>query len=216
MLIKISPLKSHQNNIRGRKGLLSTSFAILSFLNNNVTTQKNGKPYKGILRETGAGFTLIETIIYIALFTIVIGGGMVAAHQIVEGTNASYNHIILQEEANFLFRKIEWALTGLDGSSSITAPSTGTPNSDTDLVVNKDSTELTFNLADGNITLNGSPLNSSNIKVSTTTSTPPPYLFERLITPGKPDGIRMNFTLTTYQNGRPATQNFSFTKYLRH
>ena len=172
-----------------------------------------------------SGFTLIETIIYLFLFAIVIGGGMVAAYQIIEGTNATYNHVILQEEANLLFRKIDWALTGLDGASSINTPSTCTPSpctssSNTDLIITKDGTSHSFCLVGTNLFLQlnsgcsaSSPgLNSSSTAVSLTPSIP---LFERIVTPGKPNAIKTSFTLTTIQGGKPATQDFSFTKYLR-
>ncbi len=160
------------------------------------------------------GFTLVETLLYIALFTIIIGGGIVAVYQIIQSTEASYSHVILQEEANFLFRKIDWALTGLDGPTSIITP---TNYSDTTLTVNKDSAQVKFYLDNGNLTVQRDsgtivPLNSSNITASSTPST---HLFERIITPGKPDAITTNFTLTTEQNSWPATQTFSFTKYLR-
>src|SRR3989344_2390717 len=64
--------------------------------------------------KNNAGFTLIETIIYIFLFAIIIGGGMVSTYNIIESVNASHNHVILQEEANFLFRKIDYTLTGAE------------------------------------------------------------------------------------------------------
>jgi hypothetical protein len=54
------------------------------------------------------GFTLIETLMYLALFTLIIGGGMLATYQIIESTTASYGHILLQEEGNFILRKIAW------------------------------------------------------------------------------------------------------------
>src|SRR3989338_5692599 len=81
----------------------------------------------------GAGFTLLETLIYLFLFAIVIGGGMIAAYNIIEGTDAAYNHVVLQEEANFLFRKISWALTGATAISTPSATSlsvtkTGSPD----------------------------------------------------------------------------------------
>jgi hypothetical protein len=58
------------------------------------------------------GFTLIEALLYIALFAIVIGGGMVAVYQIIESTNRTSDKVMMLEEANFIQRKIEWALKG--------------------------------------------------------------------------------------------------------
>src|SRR4051812_4410040 len=91
---------------------------------------------------TNGGFTLIETLLYIGLFAIVIGGGMIATYQIIQSTEASKNHIILQEEANFLLRKVNWALAG---ATSVTANANS-------LVIVKNisgtSTILTFNLSE--------------------------------------------------------------------
>ena len=153
--------------------------------------------------KSGAGFTLLETLIYLFLFTIVIGGGMIAAYNIIEGTNAAYNHVILQEEANFLFRKISWALTG--------ATAISTPSATSLSVTKTGSPDLLLDFSDPNIRLTqglGSAvvLNSSSIKVSG-------VLFA--IETGALDKVTTSFTLTTVQNGRPATQDFTFTKYLR-
>ena len=159
------------------------------------------------------GFTLIETIIYLALFAIVIGGGMVATYQIIQATDANYNHVVLQEEANFLLRKIDWALTG---STDVSVPSSSVLES------TKNSTVYTFNICTTNLTIqtgsgktcSNSPitLNSSNVTVSLTPSIP---LFQEITVSGKPDELITSFTLTTVQNGRNATEAFSTTKYLR-
>lgn len=172
------------------------------------------------------GFTLIETLLYIALFAVIIGGGMIAAYGIIEATNANTNQIILQEEANFLFRKIEWALTG---SATIITPATATPTSN--LVVDKNIggvlTRLTFtkNVSDpvcpvnylclkrglgaSQLNANLNQLNSSSFFVSNISFT------RTLAVNGRPDAMNAAFTLITVQNGRAASQDFSFTKYLR-
>lgn len=143
------------------------------------------------------GFTLIEIIIYIALFSIVIGGGMVATYSIIQSTDNGTNHVILQEEANFLLRKINWALTG---AISFTIGS--------NLSIAKDGTTLVFDLNSGNMRLTKggviSILNSSSISVSNLT-----------FTPVGANGITTTFTLTTVQNGRNTSQDYSTTKYLR-
>ncbi len=60
------------------------------------------------------GFTLIETLLYLALFTLIIGGGMTAAYQIIESTAAAQSHLILEEEGNFILRKIAWGFDKAD------------------------------------------------------------------------------------------------------
>ncbi|MEK7664228.1 MAG: prepilin-type N-terminal cleavage/methylation domain-containing protein [Patescibacteria group bacterium] len=147
------------------------------------------------------GFTLIESIIYLALFTIVLGGGMAATYQVIEATNAASNHIILQAEANFLFRKIDWAFTGAE---SIALPNTYTLN----IVKN---TPLTITATEGDLTLqraSNAPvvLNSSRVAVNS-------FSVEVNESFRKP-AVKTNFILTTAQNGKLSSQTFSTTKYL--
>lgn len=171
----------------------------------------SSKPHQSLIYESGAGFTLIEALVYIALFAIIIGGGMVAVYQIIESTNASYNHVILQEEANFLFRKINWALTGAERVESPSSnqlvisdkpgfpPLTFTQNGDK-LTLQR-STNAAVELNSGSIAVLGSSLSFTGIDI-----TPTDGVFE---------GVTTIFTLETEQNGRQASQNFSTTKYLR-
>jgi len=172
------------------------------------------------------GFTLIETLLYIALFAIIIGGGLIAVFQIIQSTDANRNQAILQEEANFLLRKVDWALTG---ATAITTPPNTTPT--TTLVVNKiiggSSTVLTFGInandpvcpanyiclkrgtGASQLNTNLYPLNSTSISISGLS-------FQRSVpVSGKPDAVTTSFTLITVQNGRTSTQAFSTTKYLR-
>src|SRR3989344_8757434 len=137
------------------------------------------------------GFTLLETLIYLLLFTIVIGGGMVATYNVIESTAAGRNQIILQEEANFLFRKIDWALTG----SIINSVGGST------LVIYKNSNTHILTQSGSNLTIDGSFLNSGSILVSN-------LVFADIPANGaKPRGIKTSFTLTTSQSGRPETQD---------
>ena len=104
-------------------------------------------------RKSGAGFTLIETLLYIALFTIMIGGGLLAAYQIISSADSLSAKSMLAEDANFIIRKIEWALSG--------ALSIGASGS-TALITYPDSTTIEFTLDSGNIMLerdsSGTPL----------------------------------------------------------
>lgn len=154
-----------------------------------------------------SGMTLIEIVIYSALFSIIIGGGMIATYEIISSTDNGANRVVLQEEANFLLRKISWALTGATNINII---------STTRLQVTKSSSTYTFNLCGTNLTIesgagktcSSSPiiLNSSSIKVSSSN------LFSPTTSNG---GLITDFTLTTVQNGKNVSQSFSTTKFLR-
>ena len=58
------------------------------------------------------GFTLIETLIYIALFSTIIFSGLVTAFNLIQGSDVLNKKTVTQEEGNFVIRKIDWALTG--------------------------------------------------------------------------------------------------------
>ena len=63
------------------------------------------------------GFTLFEVLIYIALFTLVIGGGVMTTFRLFDGS-AQVQAITEGEiELNFVLRKIDWALNGASNVS---------------------------------------------------------------------------------------------------
>ena len=65
------------------------------------------------------GFTLIETIIYIALLSLMLGGVLLSIFQILQGSLRTGEKTTTQEEGNFILRKINWTLTGLSGLPTI-------------------------------------------------------------------------------------------------
>ena len=69
------------------------------------------------------GFTLIEVIIYITLFALLMGSAFIIAYQLIQGSGDVGTKNTVQEEGNFVLRKINWALTGVQ---TITTPSSGT------------------------------------------------------------------------------------------
>ena len=156
------------------------------------------------------GFTLLEVIIYIALFSILIGGAFVAAFQLIDGSRELSVKDTLQDEGNFVMRKISWALTSVDPAVA-TIPSSGTsPN----LRVTKyDGNQIDICLDSNKIKIRqgggaGScsnpaflPLTTDNVSVSS-------LQFDYLTPVGlEPAGI----TATTIING----VTFTITKYMR-
>jgi hypothetical protein len=155
------------------------------------------------LKKSELGFTIIETLIYIALFAMVIGGGLTATYQIIQSTEGDNNHVVLEEEANFLLRKINWALTGATSVTQTSSTLTISKN------INGANTTLVFNFSGNELLLTrgtgtAQPLNSSSLKLSN-------GAFTKVGT----NGFSTAFTLTTAQNGKEATESFSTIKYLR-
>ena len=58
------------------------------------------------------GFTLIETLIYLALLAFVIGAGVSASYYIIDSSAKGKTEADTTREAEFLMRKIDWAMTG--------------------------------------------------------------------------------------------------------
>jgi prepilin-type N-terminal cleavage/methylation domain-containing protein len=63
-------------------------------------------------RAFSRGFTLIETIMYLAIFGILMSGAIVAAYSLLEGGGRNVTAIQIQEEGTFLNRKLNYVLTG--------------------------------------------------------------------------------------------------------
>ncbi len=67
-------------------------------------------------------FTLIETIIYLALFSVIIGGSITSAFFFLEHSDKNNIHAQVAGEAEFILTKIEYLLSG---TTQISSPSSG-------------------------------------------------------------------------------------------
>lgn len=61
-----------------------------------------------------SGVTLLETLVYIALFSVIIGGTLVAVFQIVESTSKSQARVLALSEGTFIISKIKWLSSGAE------------------------------------------------------------------------------------------------------
>jgi len=163
-----------------------------------ATSNGMNKPTQqaGLALRDSKGFTLIETIIYLALFSIIIGGGIVGAFGIIEGSDRASASAITQQEGLFVMRKLNWALTG--------ATSASVPNAE-HLVVIRDSVAIDFTLDGTTVEMDGIPLTSENVKISN-------LVFTKTVIVGKPDAIIARFVAS---GTKGASQSFETTKYLR-
>ncbi len=146
------------------------------------------------------GFTLIETLIYIALFTILIGAGFSTAFGLIQSGESLGNKNITNSELDFVLRKIDWAMNGVE---TINIPNFGTPISSVLSVTKYDGTTIQIrkNATSTEINENGNwiPLTSANVEVEA--------LGFQYIS-GEPNGV----IATTTINKISATT----TKYIRH
>jgi type II secretory pathway pseudopilin PulG len=125
------------------------------------------------LNHAQRGFTLIEALIYLGLFSILMGGATVAAYNLFDTSVKIGTRTMLQEESDFMMAKIDWVLSG---AKAVTAPSPGLTGSS--LIVAKWDTSLgdpmTVAKNGGNLTIafGTNPaviLNNSNTLVSSVT-----------------------------------------------
>ncbi|KKT41196.1 MAG: hypothetical protein UW30_C0011G0027 [Candidatus Giovannonibacteria bacterium GW2011_GWA2_44_13b] len=136
------------------------------------------------------GFTLIETIIYIALLSMLIGGGLITAFYIVDTSRANATDINIEAEGNFLLRKFEWVMNG----SAITTLA------DTSLTVSKNGTTYVLAKDGANMELDGVVLNSLLVSVTLPAS-------GKIFASEDPEGVIFAFKL----NGK----EFSAAKFTR-
>ncbi len=72
------------------------------------------------------GFTLIEALVYLALFSILMGGAVIAAYNLFDSSLKVGTRTMLQEESDFMMAKIDWVMSG---AKAATAPSAGVKGS---------------------------------------------------------------------------------------
>ena len=165
------------------------------------------------------GFTLIEAIVYLALFGIIMSGAVITAYQIVESSGRTETRAMVQEEGDFIVGKINWALSGIQ---SITAPATPIPGgactvSNTLSVTKWDASigNILITLSAGDVTLGRGgnqpkPLNNSNVTVTN-------LGFTHCYTGGiNPESIALAFTVSALSpNGVTISQDFFTSNYVR-
>jgi len=131
------------------------------------------------------GFTLFEVLVYIGLFSLIMAGALFGALQIIDSSTNTRGRIALEQEAHFIFGKIDWALNG--EVINVIKPSPG------ELFVDRSgSTNYTFEISGDSLNLNGDPITSSGIVVNNF------YVDIIPAAPPVPKEVEVSFTL----NGR--------------
>jgi hypothetical protein len=151
------------------------------------------------------GFTLMETLIYIALFTLIIFSGFVTAFELLKGSETLSAKKVLIEESSFLKQKLERALSDV---GVLSLPSLGVPNTDTLSLTNTDGDLLDIRLNAGKVEIRHGGVQHEYLPLNTDNTSATALNFEYVPEVGaSPAGVRVTFTL----NG----VSFSTTKYLK-
>jgi Tfp pilus assembly protein PilE len=158
------------------------------------------------------GFTLLEALVYLALFSIMITGVASGAFSVIESSGRNQTRAMLQEEGNFIIGKIQYALAG---ASQVTAPAT---TGSTLTTTKYDSTSVT-------VSANGTAVDvKDEHNAVATTATNTNVTVENLTfthTAASGDGINQESVTATFTlaarapNGAPVSQDFTTTVYLR-
>ncbi len=69
------------------------------------------------------GLTLIETVVYIALFSILMTGALTASFDLLESGQKSLGKATVQEEGSFVQRKMDWALGDMSVAPTVSGSS---------------------------------------------------------------------------------------------
>ena len=140
------------------------------------------------------GFTLIEALLYIALFTIVVGGGLLTIFGLLQSSEGTRQRIAIEAEGNFIMKKLDWAVNG----SAVSLPSSG--NSGATLSLARDGVTYDFTFSGTSIPLSedgGTPVTLNTVNAPSGGVT-----FTHIA--GPPEGVEYTFFLSGKQFGPKA------------
>ncbi len=139
------------------------------------------------------GFTLIETLVYLAIFSMVIGGIVSATYLLLQSSGKVQTNAMLLQEEQFLMATFE-RLVGQSTSATVSSGvlTLSGPN--------------TIGLSGTNLELNSVALNNTNVRVTRAAFS----------VSGSPIGVTADITVeANAPNGQIVTYSASTTKYLR-
>ncbi len=163
------------------------------------------------MSQINKAFTLIETIIYITLFTLLMGTVFITAYEIISSSRALSTRTEIQNEGNFVIRKINWAMIGVE--TIITPAITNSKNL---RIIKHDGTKIHICLDKDKIKIHDGNYGSCNdanyISLTTDNVSVSDLEFEFIPAVGSgPSGVKAKITIT--KNNQDYL--FSITKHLR-
>lgn len=156
-----------------------------------------------LIKNKQSGFTLLETLVYIALIMFLISVGIISAFYLIDSSDKDNAEVNTLVEAEFLLRKIDWALTGVD-IINVPAPGFDAPKLSVNKSAGPNPIEIEAPSGQAQIKKGGGPaviLTGDRVKITNIKFT---YIDN--IAP-KPDAIKAEF----YADGK----YFELYKYLR-
>ena len=164
-------------------------------------------------RLQGGGFTLIETIIYIVLFSLVTGFVMIVFYQLLAGQGKHRSRVEVDQEANFIMQKMLWALTGAERILQPSGGATSTTLTVDSAVVGENL--VTFDINSNNLRItqpdsSSAILNSSRVSVDE-------LIFTHINSiEGSPEGVKIRLRVVSSGAAvREASSTLEHTIYFR-
>lgn len=155
-------------------------------------------------RNNKNGFTLIETVIYIALLGLLMTGVVATAYQLLQGSATISVKTAVQDEGSFVLRKIEWAMSGASDISG----------SGSSLTVSRyDGNTVSFRLNGTAVEVKESAFDNT-YRPLTTSANVAVQTFVVSVTGSSPKQLTVTMTIKT-AHGTDAPQTFTLTRYLR-
>lgn len=168
------------------------------------------------LSKNHRGFTLIEALVYLALFSILMGGAAITAYNLFDSATKVGTRTMLQEESDFMMAKIDWVMSG---AKAITTPASGVTGSS--LTVAKwdtafgDPMQITQNGADLLLTRG----TSASVVLNNTNTAIVSIFFNHIEGSGDgtvPEGVETVLTISgNTPTGATVTRTATSTAYLR-
>jgi Na+-translocating ferredoxin:NAD+ oxidoreductase RnfA subunit len=115
------------------------------------------------MKKTHHGFTLIDMVLYMALLSCLLCGSVFTTYNLIESAHHLDSNAVVEEEGNFVLRKIDWVLSSAQAVSLPTAHEL--------IVTRSDGTTITIALTKTSVSLEEGtgvfvPLTTDNVTVS--------------------------------------------------
>ncbi len=156
-----------------------------------------------MIMHRSRGFTLIETLVYLAIFSVLISSVVMAAYLLLQSGGKVQTQAMVIQEEQFVMATI---MRHVGDANSISVPAAGTIG--TALTLRSfGGTIHTISLSDSDILLNGVALNNTSVRMKNLS-------FQR--SASAPESITVKFiTSANVPNGQTVSFSASATKYLR-
>ena len=159
------------------------------------------------------GFTLIEMLIYLALYSIIIFGAVAAVYGIFESTARNQTAAMVEEEGAYLISKIDWAL---ESASLVSIPAVSTSGAQL-TIQNYDGATLTFASSGESMSIKNGDYATELLNNANTSIIDLSFAHTSASQNGLyPEELSASFTIVaTTSEGSALSRSFSTVKYIR-